>query len=249
MTSVLAVPSAFCACDVAELLADCLSCFSRCCLRCVQSGATVHAYESYPLFQTLLRQAFALIRRSPSAAEAAVAAEASSAPAPQASDGRLQFVLDRIHLHEADTLQAMRGLTNGAAAPADASALPSPATASAVSMPRPDVVYLDLYPPSSTLSPSSLPFRISIRQRYLRLLCGRPTPGEVDQMLEAALHAARSHVVMRFPSKGEHYRPGDAMPDGSTQAASAHPAAWEVARIFKHKHMQSDFVVYRKKSG
>lgn len=202
-----------------------------CALLCaVQSGATVHAYESFPLFQTLLRQAFTLIRRSPSSSSSAVAA---TGPA-QALDGRLQFVLDRVTLHEADALQAMRASADaGADVPA---------------MPKPDVVYIDLYPPSTSLSPASLPFRVAIRSRYLRLLCDRPTPAEVDSMLSAALATARSHVVMKFPSKGEHYRPGDAVPGVAPTQQAAEPS-WEVARIYKHKHMQSEFVVYTRKSA
>ena len=235
------------------------------------------AYENYPLFSTLLRQAQRMVRRE---------------------DTHLAFIQKRVSMHFKDSVQTMKewsashaleqkqkqlgadtaaaAVTSGdAAAAATAAATPSSDASSSSSSPAvasgrpprfplvcpPDVVYLDLYSSGQggLIGAAALPFRIQVRARYLKMLCDVPAPAAVDAALDAALGLAASHVVMKFPMHGTHYRPGDVKPAEAQDAEAAATATatasstattplrpWRVARIFKHKTLKCEFVVYQR---
>ena len=205
-------------------------------------GARVAAYENYPLFQVLLEQAQRMVRKE---------------------DAHMGFLQQRLSVHSEDSVAAMRKWidlldnqeqTSGATSEPvpiaagnsgdDTVATPSDSAWAPPFPTRPQVVYMDPYASGGKVGgTSALPFHIQVRARYLKLLCGRPVPADLDTMLHVALRLAQSHVVVKFPRAGLHYRPGDVVDQADTGADAATAAhAWRVARIFRHH--DSEFVVY-----
>jgi hypothetical protein len=195
-------------------------------------GAQVHAYETFPLFRLLIQQAESMC---------------------QPEDAHLHFIKERLHFHFEDSTNVMEQWAKAEMAfphSTDVNTVSDNAGSFvAPSALPPTVVYIDAYAMRGQVgSPSTRPMHRAdiyqqIHDRYLKLLCAHPTAEELDRMLHAALQLATSHVVMKFPRTGSHYRPGD-VSENKDRTSVASIQQWHVARMYRDR--DDEYVVYTK---